>query len=135
MANVGEIGEQLTAAVLTEDVDNVTSRYAADAVLESPEGVFTGHEEIGRFFDGWFSPFSQPEVVETEKLESGDQMMVESYFSATHSERYVTASGETIAPTGRRIKVRAMEAYRVKDGAVTEHRLYYDRLDLLEQLR
>ena len=134
MSAAAEIGKELTAAVEEADLRAIVARYADDAELVAPEGTFRGHGGIERFFRGWLDPFSSHEIVETRKLEADGVMMVESYASMTHTASLTLPSGVTVEPTGRRIRVDAMELYRVSGGLIVEHRFFYDRLGVLTQL-
>ncbi len=43
-------------------------------------------------------------------------------------------NGETIPPTGRRVRARECNVATVENGVVTSHRYYFDMLDWLTQL-
>jgi hypothetical protein len=45
-----------------------------------------------------------------------------------------TLSGETIPATGKQINVRSCDVATVDSGVITQHRIYFDQMEFLEQL-
>ncbi len=44
------------------DVDQIVATYADDAMLLTPEKVYSGHGEIRGFYEGFVAEFSQPDI-------------------------------------------------------------------------
>ena len=133
MATAREIGDRLTQAIERGDIQSAVACYGADAVLIAPDGTFRGREQIEEYWRAYLDAFSDLSVAITSQLDAGDTALDEWTFSATHSGALETP-GATVAPTGRRVTLRGADAGVVRDGALVEHRLYYDQAELLEQL-
>jgi hypothetical protein len=52
----------------------------------------------------------------------------------THTGPLASHDGQSIPATGRRLRLRMTDAATIADAGVTSHRLYFDQLELLEQL-
>lgn len=134
MGQARELMDQISQAVMADDVPALRALYAADAVAETPdEGRLEGSEAI----IGWLRQFGQAfsdisfEMIATS--ESGDTAVDEAYMRATHTGPIPGPEGE-IAPTGKTIRLRECDVVTVAGGKVVSHRFYYDQLDFLGQL-
>ncbi len=58
----------------------------------------------------------------------------EGYFTGTHTGPLATPSGESIAPTGKQISLRAFDIATVEGGLITVHHFYFDQMECLGQL-
>lgn len=133
METARQIADRLTEALERGDPKGVAALYRDDAVLIEPVGTFRGREQIEEYWRAFLDAFSDLRPGISARFEAGDAAMDEWSFSATHSGP-LEAPSVTVAPTGRRVTVRGADAGVVRDGAIAEHRIYYDQLDLLEQL-
>jgi uncharacterized protein (TIGR02246 family) len=133
METARQVADRLTEALERGDPQGVAALYRDDAVLIEPVGTFRGREQIEEYWTAFFDAFSDLRPGVRAKFQAGDTAMDEWSFSATHSGTLETPS-VTVAPTGRRVTVRGADAGVVRDGAIAEHRIYYDLLDLLEQV-
>jgi steroid delta-isomerase-like uncharacterized protein len=99
-----------------------------DLVSESfvhvdPDGEeFYGHEGLEGFMRAVEAGFSDLQVDVTELLADGNLVMYEAVLRMTHDGEF-----QGVPPTGERFEVPEMATIRVVDGAVTEHRVYYDK--------
>jgi ketosteroid isomerase-like protein len=135
MATTRDIADRLTGAVLNGDIPAIMRCYAANAVLSAPEGTFRGREEIEHYWRSFqVEPFSDSAATFTAKFEAGDIAVDEWIFSATHTGPLDVPGGDAIPATGRRVSLRGADVGVVRDGAITEHRLYYDQAELLTQI-
>lgn len=135
MASARDIADRLTEAVLDGDIAAIMRCYAANAVLSAPEGTFRGREEIEHYWRTFqVEPFSEPTAEFTARFEAGDIAVDEWMFSATHTGPLGVPGGDAIAATGRRVSLRGADVGVVRDGAIVEHRLYYDQAELLTQI-
>jgi steroid delta-isomerase-like uncharacterized protein len=67
-------------------------------------------------------------------LAEGDHVLIHWRGSGTHAERLATVTGETIPPTGRRVRVSGALLTEVRDGKIVRDWSYWDQLSLLAQL-
>lgn len=64
-----------------------------------------------------------------ETISEGDRLVVHWTVTGTHEGMF-----RGLAPTGKQIMIDGMTLARVKDGKLTEDRVYFDRLAMFEQL-
>jgi ketosteroid isomerase-like protein len=135
MTDAREVMDRITDAVTHRDWDAVRSLYADDAVLETPDrGTVRGREEIVGYFRGFVEALDDADFEVAAKHEIGSLAIDEGWMSGTHSGPMPGPDGETIEPTGRRIRVRECDLAEIKDGVVTSHHMYFDQLEFMEQL-
>jgi predicted ester cyclase len=66
-------------------------------------------------------------------VEEGPQVVIQGRYTGTHTGPLASPEGE-IPPTGRPIELHFADLFRLEDGLVAEHRVYYDQMELLGQL-
>ncbi|WP_323191262.1 ester cyclase [Halostella sp. PRR32] len=97
--------------------------------IPGPAGEVHGPDGLEAWIRAITTAFPDFEADIQEMLASDDRVMYEVTLSGTHEGEFAG-----IPPTGREIELSGMESYRVADGAVQEHRTYYDRQEFLNQL-
>jgi ketosteroid isomerase-like protein len=123
------------AATVKHDLDALAELYAPDCVIETPDaGTLRGRDGIVTWFGQFLGAFPDVSWEPTHSFESGDVAVDEGYVSGTNTGPLPMPSGEELAPTGKRVRVRSCDIARVEDGLVIEHRFYFDQLELLSQL-
>jgi predicted ester cyclase len=68
------------------------------------------------------------------KHESGDTAIDEGYFVGTNTAPLSLPTGESAPATGKAVRVRICDIATVQNGVITNHRFYFDQVDLLGQL-
>jgi len=134
MADAREVADRLTAAVAGRDVEAAAGCYAPGAVLVAPEGTFTGRSQIAAFLRSWTEPWSDPVFEVSTKASWGDRAVDEWTWTATNAGPVALPAGESAPATGHRVRVRGADVCTVHDGAIVEHHVYYDQVELLGQL-
>jgi predicted ester cyclase len=66
-------------------------------------------------------------------IEEGHRVVVQGRYTGTHTGPLASPEGE-IPPTGRSIELSFADFFTVEDGLVSEHRVYFDQMELLGQL-
>jgi predicted ester cyclase len=66
--------------------------------------------------------------------ESEGTIVVEGRLRGTHTGPLRTPAGAEIPATGRTIDLPYCDIFEARDGRVVSHRVYFDRLELMEQL-
>ncbi len=64
-----------------------------------------------------------------------DDVCAEFTFTGTHSGALPERSGKSIPATKKAIQIKAVGVYTVRDGKITESRVYFDHGNLVGQLR
>lgn len=135
MSTVATIRERFISAVRRSDLDGILGCYQPNAVLLAPEGRFEGHEGLRTYFGPQFDAFSDLRLELTAVHDADDTGVAEWTFSGTSTGSLELPDGGTLAATGQRVTQRGIDVASVADGRIREHRLYYDQLELLQQLR
>jgi ketosteroid isomerase-like protein len=136
MGQAREVLDRLTeTAVNQRDVDNALELYAADAVVVTPDaGEIRGREGIRDYWVGFVDAFSDSHYDSTGKYEAGSSAIDEGYYVGTHTAPLTLATGESVPPTGKQLKLRSCDIAKVEEGKIVEHHLYFDQAAFLEQL-
>jgi ketosteroid isomerase-like protein len=126
---------RLTEAVFGKDMEAMKALYAPDAVVETPDqGVLRGRDAIAAYVGELMAAFPDASYEAVHEHESGDVAIDEGFMVGTHTGPLAGPDGEEIAPTGKSVRLRACDVATVRDGLVTEWRLYFDQMDFLAQL-
>ncbi|MCG3776805.1 MAG: hypothetical protein JW395_3676 [Nitrospira sp.] len=100
-------------AEMTRSVDAIMEFFAVDAVFTTPDRVYSGTDEIRRFYEDSASRFVDLEVTIVTALSRGDQGVVE--WGATLGGR-----------DGSSLQLSGVNVARVADGRICAVRSYYD---------
>jgi ketosteroid isomerase-like protein len=134
MTTVASIRAAFVAAAQSRDLDAILDCYAPDAVMIAPEGRFEGRDGIAAYFRPQFDAFSDLRLEITHVHDDGDTGVGEWTFSGTNSRPLELPDGTQLPATGRRVTQRGADVAVAVDGRIREHRLYYDQVELLQQL-
>lgn len=116
------------------DLDGYVDLYSDDAVLTTPEGVFTGRSGIRDRFARELTALSEIAFTLVSYVEADDRFADEFVFSGTHTGPLLMPEGSELPATGRRVEIKGMEMVVVRDGKMLVDNLYYDNVSLLLQL-
>ena len=134
MASVREVFDRGHKAFNDHDVDTLRELYTNDSEFQAPGGMnFKGRDQIIQFLNGWYQGFPDARTRTTSLIESGDTLVEEGVFMGTHTGVFPTPMGD-IPPTGKRVEGKYVDVYVIRDGKLVSDRLYFDRMDLMEQL-
>jgi steroid delta-isomerase-like uncharacterized protein len=95
----------------------------------TPEGGIHGRDGLELWMREVTSSFPDFQTDVLNMLSSDDVVMCEAIVTGTHGGKF-----DGVPPTGREVEIRAMEKYRIADGKVQEHRVYFDQQEMAEQL-
>ena len=135
MGEARDVLDRVTEAVTSGDEERLKSLYAENASIETPDqGTLSGRDAIV----GWLGAFSKafPDVSwePLHEHEAGNTAIDEGYVVGTHTGPLESPTGESIPPTGKRVRVRSVDLATVENGSVTSHRFYFDQMEFLGQL-
>ena len=128
-----ELVEQHESNFNTGNLDADREIVSEDVEIEAPGAALKGIEAHLAFVAAWKSAFPDGTLTADLSAEQGDLVIAEGVFRGTHTGDLVGASG-TIPPTGRRVNVKFCDLYRIREGRIYEHRVYFDQVDFLTQL-
>ena len=136
MGQARDLMDRMTMlAVEQHDVDSAVDLYSEDAVVVSPDrGEIRGRREIAEYWHSLIDSFPDGHYEPMTKLEADNHAVDEGFFTGTNTEPLKTPDGETIPPTGKRVKLRSCDIATVQNGKITEHHLYFDDAEFMRQL-
>jgi ketosteroid isomerase-like protein len=120
--------------VNSNDYSDVAEVFTADVVTHVPGvGALTGIEPFVAYGQGFHRAFPDGRIHGDRYVESGDLVVVEGRFTGTNTGPLDTPAGQVPA-TGRTLILPFADLFRVADGKIAEHRVYFDSLGMLAQL-
>jgi ketosteroid isomerase-like protein len=123
------------AEINGNDFSDAGDLFSPDVATQLPgTGPLTGIEPFVAYGQAFLRAFPDGRIHRDRHLESGARVVVEGRFTGTNTGPLQTPAGE-LPPTGRAMVLPFADVFRVADGKITEHRIYYDTLGLLVQLR
>jgi predicted ester cyclase len=106
----------------------------ANVVVEAPGAPqLKGLEAFTQFAKAWEGGFPDGQLKMLNFVETGDLAIAEGTFSGTNTGSLMTPGG-AIPPTGKRLQTKYCDLFRVREGKIAEHRVYFDQVEFLTQL-
>jgi ketosteroid isomerase-like protein len=133
MSTPDEVRRRFIDAIVRGDLDGVVGCYRPDAVLVAPEGRYEGREQIEEFYRAQLAPFDA-ELTVLATYDSGDTGVQEWILRATQTDVFSLPDGTAVQPSDKQLSQRGMDVVVLADGQISEHRLYYDQVELMAQL-
>lgn len=122
------------AEINTGDFTDAAQLFRPDVVTQVPDaGRLTGIEPFIAYGQAFLRAFPDGRIHGDRYLEATDRVVVEGRFTGTNTGPLQTQAGD-LPPTGRAMVLPFADVFRVVDGKIAEHRVYYDTLGLLAQL-
>jgi ketosteroid isomerase-like protein len=135
MGEARDVMDRLTKALVSKDLDTISTLYAPEAVAFDPGvGEIKGPESILEYFKGFQEAFPDVKWEPLHEHESGNTAIDEGYLVGTNSGPIPLPSGDSIPATGKSVRLRECDAVTIENGVITSHRFYYDQMDFLGQL-
>ncbi|WP_440008889.1 ester cyclase [Halomicrococcus sp. SG-WS-1] len=97
--------------------------------VPGPEREVHGPDGLEAFMRGVMAGFPAFQIDILDMLSSDDLVMYEAELTMTHEGEF-----DGIPPTGKELESREMSKYRIADGKIQEHRVYFDMQEAFEQL-
>jgi predicted ester cyclase len=92
-----------------------------------------GLEAFTQFAKAWEGGFPDGQLKMLNFVETGDLAVAEGTFSGTNTGSLMTPGG-AIPATGKRLQMKYCDLFRVREGKIVEHRVYFDQVEFLTQL-
>jgi ketosteroid isomerase-like protein len=120
--------------VNTNDYSDAGDIFSADVVTEAPgSGALSGIEPFVAYGQVFNRAFPDGRIHGDHYVESGDVVVVEGRFTGTNTGPLETPAGQ-IPATGQSLVLPFADLFRVADGKIVEHRIYFDTMGMLAQL-
>jgi ketosteroid isomerase-like protein len=136
MGEAREVMDRLTDA-LTEhpDLKVIAELYAEDAVAYTPdEGEIRGRDNIVEYWRQMTEAVPGARFDSLHSYEVGDTAIDEGVYSGRNTGPLALPTGDPLPATGKEVRIRGVDLATVKDGRITEYRLYFDEMEFLGQL-
>jgi predicted ester cyclase len=133
------MGEALEAAKRADDAFNahdVEARLAAntdDSELVMPGGMQLRGREQADLLRAFWEALPDATLTWKNHVESGPMIAGEGVLTGTHTGTFRTPQGE-IPSTGRQVELPYAFIRRVEAGKIASEHLYFDQMELLQQL-
>ncbi|ETK35207.1 hypothetical protein GCM10009530_76370 [Microbispora corallina] len=127
--------DRLRRAYNRHDLDALARCFGERGVVVAPDGVGEGGEEVASYYGTFFSAFPDTRVVIQSVVVSGDILVSEYTVTGTHKGPYLAPGGDVVEPTDRPIGFRVCSVSHVVNGLIASHRIFYDQLELVTQIR
>ncbi|MEU0069789.1 nuclear transport factor 2 family protein [Streptomyces sp. NPDC006332] len=136
MGQAREVMDRLTDAVTTHpDLKVVAELYAEDAVAVTPdEGEIHGRDHIVEYWRQMTQAVPEATFETVHAYEVGDTAIDEGFFSGRNTGPIQLPTGEALPATQKEVRIRGVDIATVRDGRITDYRLYFDEMQFLDQL-
>jgi predicted ester cyclase len=133
MGEAAEVMRRELRAVNERDTKTISASFSPECIKLVPGARLQGGEQVVAWLGALWEAFPDFKITVTNVIEEGTSATVGGTASGTHLGTLRTASGD-IPPTGGHAELSFCETAEVQEGVILSARMYYDRLDLLEQL-
>ncbi len=130
------LGRSLYRHFNARTLDDAARLIADDCQwINIPSGTaFHGPSGYLAFQTGWITAFPDGQIEICNVVCHGDMVVVEFVGRGTHQGPLTNATGDTLAPTGKRVEIRLVDVLQFRGNKVVRGRTYYDALSMLTQL-
>ena len=132
MGQTLETAKQFYTLFAAGDFAGLNACFDRDCKTVTPSGTMNveEHEQFGRAFKSALAD-ARMEIVKT--VESGEEVFVEGRFRGTHTADLVSPQG-TIPASGKKLDLPYADYFRVKNGKIVEHHVFWDQVGMMAQL-
>jgi steroid delta-isomerase-like uncharacterized protein len=125
---------RLYRAFNTRNFDAYAQCLTPDFQLRAKGGGSVRGVEACKAFDReWVSAFPDGHITMEKQVADASNVMAECRFVGTHTGALRGAAGEVPA-TGKKVEITYMVAFEFQGDKITSEHVYYDQLELLQQL-
>jgi ketosteroid isomerase-like protein len=133
MSDVLEAARRHDDAFNAKDAEARVASMTPDTEVVMPGMALRGPDEAMAAVRVFWEAIPDATITRDIEVASGSLAFVEGYMTGTHSGPFQTPQGP-IPPTGNQIRMRYAAVKQIEGGKVASERLYFDRLELMEQL-
>jgi predicted ester cyclase len=135
MGRARELMDRASEAVIGKNLEALRDIYAPDAVGTSPDmGTVHGIDAIIDYNRTMVQAFSDMSYDYDATFETDDRAIDQGTMVGTHTGTLQLPDGTSIPPTGKQLRVRAIDVVKVENGRIVRHDFYFDQLEFLAQL-
>ena len=135
MGEARDVMDRVSEAVFHGYEEYQARLYASDAVAVTPDqGEVKGAKGIVEWSKEFLAAFPNAHFELVYAHECGNTAIDEGYLVGTNTGPLRGPTGESIAPTGKSVRVRYCDVATVENGVITSHRFYLDQMEVMDQL-
>jgi predicted ester cyclase len=117
------------------DIDAVMPFFSDAILMRGPGGQKTaGKDAVRALFEAHMTAYPDSHTQVLRQFADGDHVITECRESSTHMGNATLVTGETVAPTRKRVVLDVLYVDHVVDGKIVESTAYFDRHALLQQI-
>jgi len=133
--SVADLAKEQVLAYNEKDWDRARAALAPEVVYEEvgTHRKLKGVDDVLTAWKGWATAISDSRATFQSELVSGNTAVLEITWTGIHDGPLQTPNGE-IAPTGKKIELRAIQVVDVANDRVKWVRQYFDMGTLLQQI-
>jgi steroid delta-isomerase-like uncharacterized protein len=134
MAEALETARRYDEAFNAQDAETRLAYQAADIEVVLPGGTtLRGPEQVAAAVGSFWEALPDIRITSEHEVAADDAVVTEGTLSGTHTGVFRTTQGD-IPASGNRVELRYASVKQIRDGKVAHENLYFDQLELLQQL-
>lgn len=134
MTDTRQVAAEARDAFNAHDAARIRATYTDTIRFEAPGDVqLEDPDAATEYAMGWARAFPDSRIDVHNEIATDDSVVQEFTFEGTHDDTLVGPAGE-IPATHRRLAGRGVQILRIENGKISEHRLYFDQVQVLTQL-
>jgi predicted ester cyclase len=120
----------LVEALNAADFDTLRAGYAGEVWERFPDATVHGPDAIVEYFRAVHAAFPDLRIEVLDTAEEGESVFMRSQISGTHTG----APFAGLQPTGRPVRIDAIDHFTIRDGRMASNFVVFDQLELGRQL-
>jgi steroid delta-isomerase-like uncharacterized protein len=130
-----QVAEKWIEALNAHDVNRLSEYRALGYLFQAPPFPGpVGPSEETAYTQGLFDAFSDFHLEVVETIAQDDRVVVNCTTTGTHNGPLAMPDGQTVPPTGKKMKIPCSITLHLANGKTAGNSLYYDQLGLMAQL-
>ena len=128
------IVERYFQAISSGDVAGAVACFAPGADFVGPMGPVPVPAGLTAYLQGFEDSFPRARMHATNTIEQGDQIAVEGVWVGKHTAPLQLPDGRQIPASNREARGPFMASFRVRDGKIAMHHIYWDLAAFMAQI-
>jgi steroid delta-isomerase-like uncharacterized protein len=134
MADAAETARRYDAAFDEKDTGARMAHLTPDTEVVMPGGMtLRGADQVAGLVQVFWEAVPDGRLTRETEVVAGDTVVTEGTLTGTHTGIFRTPQRE-IPASGNRVMLRYASVKEIREGKITSERLYFDQLELLQQL-
>jgi steroid delta-isomerase-like uncharacterized protein len=129
-----EAARRYDEAFNAQDGEARVANLTPDTEVMLPGGlILRGPEQVIQVVQNFWEALPDGKISSENEVAAGDTVVTEGTLSGTHTGTFRSPQGD-IPASGNRVTLRYVSVKQIRDGKVAAERLYFDQLELLQQI-